>query len=265
MQVRILGAHQSAALDQHFTSILIDGTLAVDAGSLASALTLEEQFRVRDVLITHQHWDHVKDLPGFGYNLYSGRENGYGPGRVGLHCTEEVRQVLADRFFVPGFWMDFFALPSTDDPTFAYHAVDDASEFCIGPFRVRPVPVNHSVPTRGYVIADAAGRTLYFTSDNGPGCGRAWATTRPDVLITECTYSNELAQLDSGKMFGHLCPAQLGVELEVFAGAHSYFPRVIVLHVNPFQEGRVRDELADVGSKLGASVEVSADGQTFEV
>ena len=36
-------AHQCAAADRHFTSLLVDGVLAVDAGSLTSALTLEEQ------------------------------------------------------------------------------------------------------------------------------------------------------------------------------------------------------------------------------
>ena len=216
-------------------------------------------------MLTHQHWDHVKDLPGFGFNLYSRRESGQGPGSVRIHCTAVVRQVLGERFFVPGFWMDFFALPTPGDPTFEYHEVTASSEYAVGPYQVRSIPVSHSVPTNGYQVADATGRTLYYTSDNGPGCGQAWAIAKPDLLITECTYSNELAELDSGKMYGHLCPSQLGQELAVFRAARGYLPRVAVLHVNPFHEVRVRSELADVARQLAASIQVSTDGQTFEV
>src|SRR5579859_5818797 len=71
VQVRIVGSHQSEAVDQHYTGLLIDGWLAIDAGSLASGLTLDEQLAVTDVLVTHQHWDHVKDLGGFGFNRFS--------------------------------------------------------------------------------------------------------------------------------------------------------------------------------------------------
>ncbi len=41
MQVRLLGAHQGASCDIGFMSLLVDGKLAIDAGGLTSALTLE--------------------------------------------------------------------------------------------------------------------------------------------------------------------------------------------------------------------------------
>ena len=43
MRVRVLGAHQLETRDTRLTSFLIDGVLAVDAGSITSGLTLEEQ------------------------------------------------------------------------------------------------------------------------------------------------------------------------------------------------------------------------------
>jgi ribonuclease BN (tRNA processing enzyme) len=63
MRVKILGAHQAESRDHHFTSILIDDRMAIDAGGLTSTLTFEEQPRLEAVLITHRHFDHVKDLP----------------------------------------------------------------------------------------------------------------------------------------------------------------------------------------------------------
>ena len=43
-------------------SILVDGKLAIDAGGLTTALTLEEQERIDAMIITHRHFDHIKDL-----------------------------------------------------------------------------------------------------------------------------------------------------------------------------------------------------------
>ena len=68
MRVRVLGAHQLETRDTRLTSFLVDGVLAVDAGSLTSGLTLEEQESVEAILITHQHFDHCRDLLTFGLN-----------------------------------------------------------------------------------------------------------------------------------------------------------------------------------------------------
>ena len=75
MRVRVLGAHQLETRDTRLTSFLIDGVLAVDAGSLTSGLTLAEQETVAAILITHHHFDHCRDLLTFGLNT-RGSDNG---------------------------------------------------------------------------------------------------------------------------------------------------------------------------------------------
>ena len=62
MQLRVLGAHNMESRDTRMECHLIDGVLALDAGSLARALSFEEQRGVRAVLLTHRHFDHIKDL-----------------------------------------------------------------------------------------------------------------------------------------------------------------------------------------------------------
>jgi len=47
-------------------SLLVDEELAIDAGSLASGLTFEEQARLSAVLLSHGHYDHVRDVPAVG-------------------------------------------------------------------------------------------------------------------------------------------------------------------------------------------------------
>jgi ribonuclease BN (tRNA processing enzyme) len=258
VQVRFLGAHQSEAIDRRFTGLLIDGWLAIDAGSLATGLTLDEQLAVSDVLITHQHWDHVKDLGGFGFNRFSAKGTGRDLPTTTIYCTDDVRRIVSERLFGDGFWMDFFQLPA-EQPTFTHKSVLPGSTFAIQGYQIQAVPVNHSVPVNGYQVTDRAGRSVYYTGDNGPGCGQYWAQAQPELLITECTYSNAQANLEGG-MHGHLCPKLLGQELAIFRGARGYLPRVAVLHVNPFYQHDVESELAVVARELNAAIDVAFDG-----
>ncbi len=265
MQVRILGAHQSETAAWRFTSILVDGVLALDAGGLAATLTLEEQLALRAVLLSHHHWDHLKDLPALGYTLVGAASAGRSRASLDVYCTEEVRQVIADRLLREGFWMDFFRTPSPDDPAFRHQPIEPCGEIVVGPYQVRVVPTLHSVPTVGFEIVGADGARLYYTGDNGAGCGASWATTRPDVLVTECTYSDERRQRQGDHLYGHLCPAELATALQVFRAAQGYLPRVVVVHVNPFDEPRIRAELAQVARDLGAAIDVASEGTTVAV
>ena len=49
MHIRLLGVHQGESRNTKFLSILVDEVLAVDAGSLTSGLTFEEQKLLRPV------------------------------------------------------------------------------------------------------------------------------------------------------------------------------------------------------------------------
>ena len=59
-----------ATLEQRLTCFLIDERVAVDAGSIAIALTNEQRVTVRDIIITHPHLDHIASLPIFIDDLY---------------------------------------------------------------------------------------------------------------------------------------------------------------------------------------------------
>ena len=73
MHVTLLpSAHPAADADQFLTTFVINGTLAVDAGSLGLCQSAHEQARVRHVLISHSHIDHTASLPLFVENVYRG-------------------------------------------------------------------------------------------------------------------------------------------------------------------------------------------------
>ena len=65
MRVRVLGAHNLEVGNVRHTCFLVDGTIAIDAGSLMTSTSREERESIQAVLLTHRHFDHVRDLPAW--------------------------------------------------------------------------------------------------------------------------------------------------------------------------------------------------------
>jgi len=55
---------------QFLSSYLINDTLAIDAGCLGLFRTPLEQARIKHILISHTHMDHIASLPIFLENVY---------------------------------------------------------------------------------------------------------------------------------------------------------------------------------------------------
>ena len=77
MNVRVLGCHGSGQLVPGANGpiqcgtcgFLVNDQLLVDAGTIGSRLFLNEQRRIRVVLLTHLHFDHIRELPTLADNL----------------------------------------------------------------------------------------------------------------------------------------------------------------------------------------------------
>ena len=70
MNIRLLGAHNCESPNSKMVSLLIDGAIALDAGALTSSLSFEAQRKLRAIFLTHQHYDHVRDIPAIAMNLF---------------------------------------------------------------------------------------------------------------------------------------------------------------------------------------------------
>ncbi|GAG76974.1 unnamed protein product, partial [marine sediment metagenome] len=70
MHIQVLGAHNCESQNSKLISLLIDDVLAIDAGALTSSLSLEAQQKIKAILLTHQHYDHIRDIPTIAMNLF---------------------------------------------------------------------------------------------------------------------------------------------------------------------------------------------------
>ena len=63
MKLQVLGCSGGELPGHRTTCFLVDGRLAVDAGALTGSLPLAALLAVDDIILTHSHFDHVKDVP----------------------------------------------------------------------------------------------------------------------------------------------------------------------------------------------------------
>ena len=236
MKLRILGCSGGELPRHRTTCFLVDGVLAIDAGALTSTLSLDALLEVDDIVLTHSHFDHVKDVPLLADLLVGKRRH---PIRV--HASTECARTLKRSVFNDRLWPDFTRIPDRRNPVVEILPFDPARPFRIGKYAVRPVPVCHPVESVGLVVS--AGRSAFAVSgDTGPTT-LFWRTVNRSrnlkALLVETSFPNALQAL--ADVSGHLTPNTLATEL---AKVDRNGCPVYLYHLKPAYAAELRRELA---------------------
>jgi ribonuclease BN (tRNA processing enzyme) len=254
MEIRILGAHGGESKTARCTSFLVDNTLAIDAGGLAANLPLRGQRRLESVLLTHAHFDHIKDIPLIALNLY--RMNA----RIKVYSIPEVIAAVTNHLLDGTVYPLLQNLPA-DEPTVTFHKITPYQEQQIGAYRVLAVPVNHTVSTVGYQVVDGAGKALFYTADTGPGLAGCWEHLSFQLLIIDTTFPDSYEEY--ARDTGHLTPKLLKAELIALREVRGSLPHVITVHRDPLLEKEVEREIAGVATLLDIPIIVAREGTRF--
>ena len=246
MEIQILGAHQLESKGTRLTSLLIDGTLAIDAGGLTSALSLREQEKIKTVLLTHHHFDHSRDLVTLAANT------GYRQEQLVVYGLRYTLDIVTNCLLDGKMYINFLEYPSKHKPTVVLEAIEPYGRKAVAGYDVLALPAEHSVPTVGYQITSSAGKSLFYTGDTTVGISDCWQHVSPQLLITEVAGPNKYG--DWLKKAGHLCAGFLREELIQFRQLKGYLPRVIVIHIgNPYEQ-EIKEEVAQVAQELEADI-----------
>ena len=256
MKIHILGAHNIETSKTSFNSILIDDALAIDAGALTTNLALNEQQNLQAILISHQHYDHVKDIPILGLNFYLCKKT------IELYTIKHAYEVLDALLFDDSLYPDFTKRPP-ENPTLHFNILEPGKSKQIAGYSVLPVKVNHMVPTVGYQITSSEGKKVFITSDTGPGLEDCWRQVSPDLLIIETTAPN--AEEEFALKTGHLTPTLLQKELESFRRIKGYLPKVVLVHMNPLVEKGIKAEISAVEKALQIKITLGYEGMKINI
>lgn len=257
MRVRFLGAHQSEAGPFRPMSLLVDDVLALDAGGLTGGLTIPQQTHLQALLLTHRHYDHIRDVPLLGLNIL---ERGYPLPIYGLPDTlEHLYRYLLDGTL----YLDFRRRPSPERPLFTLIPVEPLRPFSLLDYQMRAVPVPHSVPAIGWEITTPQGKTFFYTGDCGPAVANSWEHTHPHLLVMEATMPNRLLQRATAA--GHLTPSTLAGALEALLRKADGPLQVIAAHLNPAWREEVAQELLSLPSQQALQLHIAIEGLTVEL
>jgi ribonuclease BN (tRNA processing enzyme) len=208
MHVRVLGCHGGTSRDHQSVSFLVNGRLALDAGSLASGLDLSQQKRLETVLVTHSHLDHVCDL---GSVVEIRVQQGGDP--LTIAGLPETIAALRAHFFNDVLWPDFTRIQTGRGPMLLYQELIPERVVRFGDIEVMPVLVEHSVPSCGFMLGTGQA-TLAYTGDTGP-TERIWEVinecTGLRALITEVSFPDRMSDL--ARRTGHLTPSSFAEQM----------------------------------------------------
>ena len=224
-----------ATLDQRLTCFLIDECVAIDAGSIALALSADQRDSVRDIIVTHPHMDHIASLPIFIDDLYPVLKT---PMRI--YATPEVIDLLERDIFNWNVYPRFSELKNDYGPVMEYVPIPIGEKFKVAHLTVTAVPVNHIVPTVGLIVADhkttvAFSSDTYETEDFWKLVNRS---TSVKALLIEASFPDSMASL--AEVSRHFTPASLKRELGKLS--HNGL-EILAVHIKPAYRETIIEQL----------------------
>ena len=240
MEIRVLGCYGNQLPGAKTTSLIINKTIALDAGAITSSLSLDEQLLIDDILLTHSHIDHIKDLGFLGDNIIGRKKT-----PVNIIAHKKTIDTLRKHFFNNELWPDFTVIPTPDAPVFKYVEIEAEEKFELDGLEIFPVQVPHPVYTLSYFLRDHKNSVLHV-SDTGE-TEKIWEYASKEkhlkAIFLETSFLDEMEAL--AKASKHLTPANIETELKKIDLSQLKTPiDVYIYHLKPiYKEKLIREIL----------------------
>lgn len=234
MRIEVLGGYGGESLDCRMTCLLINGTIALDAGSLSQALSIDRQVAVHSILLSHSHMDHTNSLPFFIENVYGKSEKA-----IDIYGSAATVYAIRKYLFNNATWPDFTRLPNHLLPAMRFNELESEVPLVVDGVTFTPIAVHHLVPTHGFLI-EQNGSAVLWSSDTGP-TQRLWeiANRTPNLkaVCIDTSFDNSLQPIADVSL--HLTPQTLHAELRKL---QRKIP-VLIHHLKPPCVERIHEEV----------------------
>ncbi|MBN2255301.1 MAG: 3',5'-cyclic-nucleotide phosphodiesterase [Deltaproteobacteria bacterium] len=255
MEISVLGCHGAQLPGYNTTSFLLGRNILVDAGTVTSSLSLEEQTAIDYIFVTHAHLDHVKDIAFLADNLLGRKKN-----PVEIITTQGIIDILRANLFNNIIWPDFSEIPSKEAPVIAFQAIDPGRWYSIGSMTILAIPVHHIVETVAFVIRYGGGSVI-FVGDTGP-TDDIWKVANEledlKAIFVETSFPDDMKDIAS--VAGHFTPAIFHHELEKLTSLDSV--TIYLYHLKPQYYNLIENQVNSISRN---NVKILREGQIIDV
>lgn len=243
----------TASQRQHLLTMIIDDSVAIDAGCLALSCTDLHRQQLRNIVLTHTHLDHIAGLPLFLDDLFATLKE-----PVCIHATAEQINIIERDLFNWAIYPRFSELSNDNGPVIRYQEFERGATFTVRHLTVKSVPVNHKVSANGFIVSDER-VSIAITGDTKES-DAIWDACNevPNLraAFVECAFPNELGDLAS--VSDHLTPERVKIEVEKIKDRD--FP-VFVINIKPMYRDRVIGQLKETAIP---NLEILELGKVYE-
>ncbi len=236
MDFRVLGGDGGVAVGHQTTSFLLNEDVLIDAGSVATSLSTEEQKKIEYVFISHCHLDHVKDLCFLADNMFAFRKT---PIQV-LSIKDNI-EILKRHIFNNEIWPDFSNLSNGTSNILEFKEIEDGAK--VGGLDVQIFNVNHPVPAIGFIVDDG-NSSILITGDTGP-TDQIWkeGNKRANLraIFTEIAFPD--SQEFVAEAAGHFTPKTFQEEMKKVT---KKLP-IYIYHLKPSFYNSLKQEIDKLG------------------
>ncbi|MEM1437879.1 MAG: 3',5'-cyclic-nucleotide phosphodiesterase [Pseudomonadota bacterium] len=237
MQVRILGCSGGIGGGARTSAMLIDDDVLLDAGTGVGDLPLDSLRKIRHVLLTHAHLDHIAGLPFLIDSIFDAR---IGDPLV-IYGRAETLETIQKHIFNWEIWPDFAQLPDVHQPVLRYETLGPGQAVNIDNRLFHAIDVRHTVPAQGYCISHSDG--VFAVSGDTTTNATLWPllNSLPDLkaLVVEVSFPDEQAEL--AQAAGHYCPRTLAADLIKL----EHEPDIWLTAMKPGEEDKILRQVRD--------------------
>jgi 3',5'-cyclic-nucleotide phosphodiesterase len=241
MKVRILGCYGGVTQYHRVTSFLLNDSVLLDAGTVSEALDKDELKKIRTILVSHAHMDHIRDLPTLADNLFF-----LGCRRISLAAVKPVLDIVLTHLFNNKVYPDFTRIPSPESPVIVPFPLEAEKAVVLDGLEITPVPVTHTVVCTAFVVKEG-GKGFMFTADSGP-TKRFWEVAREEqgieFIMADVSFPNRMEKI--ALKSGHMTLAMLQSSLHTYGLQDK---TVYVTHMKPLFSEEIIREVASEGER----------------
>jgi ribonuclease BN (tRNA processing enzyme) len=252
MDIEVIGCDGAPAPGRLPMTLLVNETVMIDAGSAVSGLDPARAGKVKAVLLSHGHLDHIRELGFLPFHRDPERD-----GLLDILGTEKVIRAVRSAVFNADHWIDFERPRPPRKPGIRYRVISPETPVDLPGMSIEAVSLSHSTYETSGFLLERDGGTLVYALDSGP-TDRIWERARERADVPAVFFDVSFPDRFADTVGEHLTPSGLRREVKKL---EPHTPRVFAVHLKP----EFREETMAELRALPFPVEVPSAGDTIRV